>query len=437
MKAPYTINLNFSIARDFSHGFFVQAAYVGRLSRHTLTDRDLAAYTNLKDPKSGQTFWQAMRQMALALDYQGVSVANLPKIPFFEDMWPAAAGHGFTATQVWAKDYLENEPQGDFSDVLNDFDNAANCNPGGTVFNSDNSVNQAACGLYGPWMMFNPQFSALAAWSSIGKGYYHSLQWTIRKKMGGMTFDLNYTWSKSIDLGSARESDAGTGNANFASDADFIQNAWNPSQMKGVSAYDTTQQVNGWIVYQMPLGRGKRFGASMNKVLDTLVGGWQMSGAYRFTSGFPTSAINGQRWPTNWENDALATPNGQPLPAVTNNSNAPAAQSGVAGGPNLWSNPALALAGFGETMAGESGSRNTIRGSGIFNIDTGLSKSFTMPWSEHHKLQIRWESFNVTNSVRFDPNSASIVVTSPSVFGQLSKQFGSPRQMQFAARYTW
>jgi hypothetical protein len=109
----------------------------------------------------------------------------------------------------------------------------------------------------------------------------------------------------------------------------------------------------------------------------------------------------------------------------------------VAGGPNLWSNPAAAFASYGETMAGQSGSRNTLRGSGIFNIDTGVSKSFTMPWSEHQKFQIRWETFNLTNSVRFDPNTASISMTSPSVFGQLAGQFGSPRQMQFAGRYTW
>ena len=371
LKAPYTMNLNFSIGRDFSHGFFVQVSYVGRLSRNTLTDRDMAAYTNLKDPKSGQTFYQAMHQLATMIDYQGVSIANLPKIPFFENMWPAAAGHGFTSTQVWAKDYYENNTQGDFSDVLNDFDNAANCNPGSSLFSSSGGVNAGACGAQGPWMMFNPQFSALAAWSSIGKGDYHAMQWTIRKSFSsGLQFDLNYTWSKSIDLGSARESDAGTGNSNFAGDQDFVQNAWNPSQMRGVSAYDTTHQINGFVVYQLPFGRGKKFGSQMSKALDAFVGGWQISAAYRQTSGFPTSAINGQRWPTDWEVDALGTPNGQPRPPVTNNKNAPGPQSGVAGGPNLWSDPAAAFASYGETMAGETGSRNTLRGSGIFNIDT-------------------------------------------------------------------
>jgi hypothetical protein len=438
LKAPYTMNLNFSVGRDFSHGFFVQVSYVGRLSRNSLTDRDMAAYTNLRDPKSGQTFYEAMHQLAVAMDFQGVSIANLPKIPFFENMWPAAAGHGLTSTQVWAKDYSDNYTQGDFSDVLNDFDNAANCNVGSTLFSSSGGINAAACGAQGPWMMFNPQFSALAAWSTIGKGDYHAMQWSVRKSFtNGLQFDLNYTWSKSIDLGSAPESGAGTGNSNFAGDQDFVQNAWNPSQMRGVSAYDTTHQINGFMVYQLPLGRGRKFGSQMGKALDAVIGGWQVSAAYRQTSGFPTSTINGQRWPTDWEDDAMGTPNGKPQPPVTSNKNAPGPQSGVAGGPNLWSDPAAAYAAYTETMAGETGSRNTIRGMGIFNIDSGVSKTFNMPWSEKQKFQIRWETFNLTNTVEFDPNNSNTTLTSPSTFGQLLGQFGSPRQMQFAGRFTW
>jgi GH43 family beta-xylosidase len=133
----------------------------------------------------------------------------------------------------------------------------------------------------------------------------------------------------------------------------------------------------------------------------------------------------------------MGTPNGQPQPPVTSNKNAPGPQSGVAGGPNLWSNPAAAYAAYTETMAGETGSRNTIRGNGIFNIDSGVSKTFAMPWSEKQKFQIRWETFNLTNTVEFDPNNSNTTLTEPSTFGQLLGQFGSPRQMQFAGRFTW
>ena len=125
---------------------------------------------------------------------------------------------------------------------------------------------------------------------------------------------------------------------------------------------------------------------------------WEITGLYRQTSGLPFTVINGQRWPTNWNLGGNATPNGQPIPAVVSTGNA----TGIAG-PNLWQDPAAAFAAFREDFAGESGGRTNLRGEGLFNIDSGVYKSFTMPWSEHQKLTFRWESYNLTNSVRFDP----------------------------------
>lgn len=432
IKAPYTMNLDFSIGREFSHGLFVQGAYVGRLSRHSLTNRDLAMPTNMRDPQSGQTYFEAMTQLATMLDFQGVSIANLPKIPFFEDMWSTAAGNGLTATQVWGLDYhgdptkgiKANSNPGDFTNTLNNADNAGNCSKTGTKFNSVGRVSQMACGVQGPFMIFNPQFSALSAYSSIGLGDYHAMQWTIRKTFSnGLLFDLNYTWSKSIDLGSNVESGG--------SFSGFIQNTWNPSQERGVSNYDTTHYVNALMVYQLPVGRGRRFGGNMNRALDAFVGGWQISATYRQSSGLPFSVGNGQRWPTNWEVSDLATPNGVPLPSITNTGNS------TTGGPNLWANPSVAIKSYQETMAGQSGSRDTLRGDGFFNIDSGVYKDFSMPWSEKQKLEFRWESYNLTNSVRFDPASASLTILSSASFGKLSGQLGTPRSMQFALRYSF
>lgn len=440
LAAPYTMNLDFSIGREFSHGFFVQGSYVGRLSRHSLVNRDLAMPTNLVDPKSGQTYFQAMDQLMNFIDIQGLSPSKVPNIPFFQNMWATAAGNGLTATQVWANDYYNNSATGDATNTLNNADNAANCSTTGTKFNSKGNVSQMACGVQGPWMIFNPQFSALSAYSSIANGSYHAMQWTVRKRLSfGLQFDLNYTWSKSEDLGSTTE-----GGGSFSG---FVINTWNPSQMKGVSSYDTTHQVNAFGVYELPFGRGRHFGNSMNKIADAFVGGWQLSFTYRQTSGLPVNFINGQRWPTNWEVDANATPNG-PIP-VSETKNAIASGAiGKGGGPNLFTNPGAIVnaAGeapgvnglFTETLAGQSGIRNMIRGNGLFNIDSGLYKTFTMPYSEHHKLQIRWETYNITNSVIFDPNNlASSSVISTTNFGKLTTTLTSPRQMQFAGRYTW
>jgi hypothetical protein len=427
LKAPYTMNMNLSIGREFSHGFFVQVSYVGRLSRHSLLQRDLAMPTNLRDPKSGQTYYDAMSQLATLLDFQGVSVANLPKIPFFENLWGTAAGGGFTATQAIAKDYLERSNPGDFTNVLNDMDNIQACSQTGSTFSSAGKITKLGCGSRGANSMWSPQFSALSAWSSLGSGSYHAMQWTVRKRFtGGLMFDVNYSFGKSMDLASRSEA-----SANFSSD--FMINSWDPSQLRGVSRYDVRHAVNALGLWELPFGRHRKFGSNMNRALDAIVGGWEMSATYRQTSGLPFSVSDGSRWATNWELSSFAQPNGTAVPGTVSTHNTTAS----GGGPNLWTDPKAALAGFREALAGETGSRNTLRGGGFFNIDTALSKRFTMPWSERQNLQFRWESYNMTNTVMLDPASASLSLTSTSTFGRLSSQLGSPRQMEFALRYNF
>ena len=68
MRIPYSMNMNFSVGREFNNGLFVQASYVGRLSRSTPLERDLALHTNLMDPQSGVHYFQAAEQYELALD---------------------------------------------------------------------------------------------------------------------------------------------------------------------------------------------------------------------------------------------------------------------------------------------------------------------------------------------------------------------------------
>ncbi len=415
LKAPYTMNMNFSWGREFSHGFFVQGSYVGRMSRHSLIQRDLAMPTNLRDPKSGQTYFQAVTQLGLLMDFQGVPVSKLPPIPFFENLWSKVAGNGQTATQVIASDYYDYVNQGDFTTLLSDIDGQ------GCIYYT------GLCSDLGPWAMFNSQFGALSGWSSIGTGAYHAGQLTIRKRFTqNLLFDFNYTLSKSMDMSSDTErSDTFTG---------FITNTWGPGQMRAVSDYDTTHAVNAYFVWKLPVGRGMRYGSQMNKVLDAILGGWQVSGIYRQTSGVPYTVSDGSRWSTNWQLSDFGTPNGTPLPTATNNKNAQPITG--ARSPNLWDNPQAAVDAYLiESLPGNIGVRNNIRGSGYFNIDSLVAKNFQMPYKEGHMLQIRWETFNMTNSVMLGEPSLSL--TSVGNFGKISSQLGTPRQMQFAVRYVF
>ena len=132
---------------------------------------------------------------------------------------------------------------------------------------------------------FNSQFHSLYAWRSVGNANYNAMQVMLRKKMSqGIQFDFNYTYSKSIDLSSdATRVDAYSGLGGS------IINAWSPDQLRGVSDFDTTQQFNTDFLVELPFGKGKPVAGFAHGFVEGVIGGWQLSGLARWTSGFPVS----------------------------------------------------------------------------------------------------------------------------------------------------
>jgi hypothetical protein len=399
---PYTMNMNFSWAREMRGGWFFQAAYVGRLSRRSLTSEDIATPTNLKDPASGIDYFTAAKYLANLAD-KNTPIGSVAPNAFWENMYPGLRTSTRTATQVAYSAYQFYAP--DYTSALYDLDVA--CDPG--------------CSRLGPYSFFNRQYSYLRVLRSVGTGNYHAGQFTARKRFGNNgQFDFNYTLGKSIDLGSAPERNT------FG----VITNPWNRRQFRAVSDYDTRHIWNANGFYALPFGRGQKFANGAGRVLDAIVGGWQLGGVYRQTSGFPIAVGNGRFWPTNWNLTGNAT---QIAPVETGtNKNAPAPAVGGRSGPNLFPDPRVAVNSFDYTLPGESGDRNTLRGDGAFNIDANLNKNFKL--KEGMTLQLRWEVFNVTNSVRFDPQAISLDLGNVGTFGRYTGTIGGPRIMQFGAR---
>lgn len=102
-------------------------------------------------------------------------------------------------------------------------------------------------------------------------------------------------------------------------------------------------------------------------------------------------------------------------------------------GPNAFKDPAAVLATFRSAYPGESGTRNPLRGDGYFGIDSGLSKYSYI--TERARIQLRWETFNITNSVRFEVHSLGNHLDQPTPFGKYTQTLTSPRVMQFALRF--
>jgi len=404
MRIPYSMNMNFSVGREFSNGLFVQASYVGRLARSSPLERDLALHTNLKDPQSGVQYFQAAEQM-LSLWRQGVPTAQVGRIPYWENLWPGAAREGLTATQSIYNVFRRYNV--DTSAVTYDID--INCAP--------------ACSRLGPFSMFNEQMAALTSYTSDGRGNYNALQMTVRKKLGSdLRLDLNYTWSKSIDLNSNTPRSPGGHN---------LSQNWDPRDRRAVSDYDVTHAMNAFAIWEMPFGKGKRFMSGASRLTNAALGGWQLTGTWFQSSGLVTYVANGSAWPTSWGPNPYATRISTPVTQTTKN--APAIVG--AAGPNIFPDPRVGVSSFQFTLPGISGSRNVLRGDGTFQIDMGLGKRFYMPFNEKHSVQFRMEAFNALNSVRFDPRSASLQLTAVGTFGRYTNTLSAPRQVQFALRY--
>ncbi|MFN7936734.1 MAG: carboxypeptidase-like regulatory domain-containing protein [Bryobacteraceae bacterium] len=405
LLTPYTMNPSFSVSREFSGGWFVQGSYVGRFSRRSLMSEDIAMPTNYKDQASGVRYFEAatlLARQALA----ETPVANVQPIPFWENLYGNIAGGGLTATQRVYQRYLANAP--DYTYALYELD--VLCRPG--------------CSKFGQYTFYNPQYSYLRTLRSTGSGSYHGMLWTVRKRFtSGDDITFNYTFSKSIDLASTPENSTGS--------QGVVINSFNRGLFRAVSDYDARHQVNATWVYGLPFGKGRKF-ADRGGLTNAVIGGWQLSGLWRMSSGLPISIGNGRFWPTNWNITGYATQIGQFADGTNKNAGAP---PGGTGGANIFQNPAEAVKAFEYSLPGAVGGRNNVRGDGNFNMDMGLGKTFAMPYREGHTLQFRWEVFNVTNTARFDPFSISGTLGTLGSFGKYSDTLTLPRVMQFSLRY--
>ena len=252
------------------------------------------------------------------------------------------------------------------------------------------------------------------------------MQLTLRHRMShGFQFDFNYTFSKSMDINSDAERIGQWGGLSGQ-----IINSWDPNALRAVSDFDATHQFNANWIAELPFGKGRALAPNAHGFLDAVIGGWQLSGLFRHTSGFPVNISNGFQWPTNWQLGGNAQ-----LIAPVKTGAFPVTSGPDAGNINIFSNGPDAIGAFQSPFPGSGGARNQIRGQGFFNVDLGLAKRWHMPWNEKYTLQFRWEVFNVTNSVRFNVQSNVPEVDISSTFGNYTGLLTNPRVMQFALRF--
>jgi len=413
--SPIHYTWSFSYGRSFSKGLHVEASYLGRRARNLFASRDIMALNNLVDPVSGVDWYTAAGMLA-DLRIANTPNAQVPAIPFFENLFPGAinlfGAPGTTATQGVYNliSRVDGFNIADWTFVQ--------------FFLDDIGVS--------PNMFLHPQYQALSAFGTTAYSNYHGGIFSVRQRLGDtLSYGLSYTFSKSMDNSSGLQTGGFYGSP-------FILNPLRPDDNYSVSDFDIRHLTIANFIFRLPFGKGGKFGKDAGGLLNAFVDGWQLAGVFRWNTGLPLSTpVDQDIWATNWNVQSNTVRTG-PIPL---------ADGGVdRDTQNIFSDPATAFQNFRNARAGETGDRNALRLPGFSELNLGLSKSFTMPWSETHKFQFRWEVLNVFNFQSFTSQRRTNLTwaipqdsdlgAAGSTFGKIYNRIqGSPRSMQFGFRY--
>jgi hypothetical protein len=407
LKPPYSYVLNASFAREIPGKMTVEIGYMGRLSHRLLMEGDV--YTPLeyfKDPKSGVT-WEQNNLRLRSLKDAGLTPAAVaanpglvPNLPFVENMFPGLKNINFPGSA--SANYFScvyGDYNGSYLDCLHALDR-----------NTTSSYVDGQClSVSGCYTFFPLQGSSMPTWINAGLGQFHGLTLSLRRAFSkGLSFDFNYTWSHSIDLGSAAESGAGQQGA-------AIQNIFNTKEFRGSSDFDIRHNISGNFLYELPFAK-----VSAARWVKSALGGWQLSSVIRYRTGLPTAVGGNLAYNANYWLSSLAIVTGPLHTGNTIDEN---------GNPSIFAKTSAANS-FDDELPGHSGTRAAVRLASMFNTDMTLAKTIKLP-GESRRMQFRAEAFNVTNHANF--NNPSLSLQAPLTFGEFQGVM-EPRVMQFALR---
>lgn len=268
-----------------------------------------------------------------------------------------------------------------------------------------------------------PQFPggvSTEAWP-IANSSYHSMQLMAEKSYSnGMQFLVTWVWSKSIDDSSVPD-DNTTWLGSFTS----LQDPNKPYLERSLSTFDIPSVFQLSYTYDIPVGRGKRFGGNMPVWANTLIGGWKTNGVWRVNSGRPL---------------AFSTYDGTPLPTYGGqrpNFNGKPQRDGnkndwITQGAGYISNPGSLVLPPLYTLGNVPRATADVRTPLAFNSNMSVQKVFLLSnWHEGIRMELRLEAQNALNHPVFGTPDTS--VDDPN-FGVISYTSNAPRQVQIGAK---
>lgn len=268
----------------------------------------------------------------------------------------------------------------------------------------------------------NPTLANSTTWFTEGLSSYNALHLDVNRRFSsGLQFRGVYTWSKSLDDGSAVNSSVGTNAPGFVMFPLDPKLDWGPStfNVRNLSVINAT--------YELPFGTGKHFASGFHGTRQKLVDGWSVSAIETLQSGLPFTPSLGYN-PTN---------NGDSRNPIRPSVNPAFTGPVIIGSPNEYFNPAA----FINPASGTYGNlgRDTLTGPGLAELDFSVLKTTAL--NDRVKLQFRAEFFNILNRANFGiPNTVVFTAagTTPSpTAGVITSTSTTSRQIQFGTKLQW
>jgi hypothetical protein len=262
-----------------------------------------------------------------------------------------------------------------------------------------------------------PGFRTISAVLPAAFSIYDALQVKFERRFSKGLYLMNsFTWSKAIDDVSQvlEEPNGNEGRP---------QNLYNIAADRGLSAYDQPFNNTTSVVWELPVGRGRALGGDMSPWLDSVIGGWTVTGINQMLSG---QTINLRYQPSPVTANLATFLGGVALrPNVSGPVLAPPDQRTI---DNYFNKANITIPTIDQPF-GTAG-RNNARSNPFYQLDFGLEKNFRLPINEVSRLEFRMEAFNFLNKTNF---GAAASDRSSAAFGTIRSTFPA-RQIQFALK---
>ncbi|MEO8028663.1 MAG: hypothetical protein ABI823_19430, partial [Bryobacteraceae bacterium] len=256
-----------------------------------------------------------------------------------------------------------------------------------------------------------PQFTVVGDLFRIGSNsIYHSFQLKAEKRFHhGLSFLLAFTGGKQMDDHSAI--------SNVGSDF-FRQNIYDRQNDWSISPNDVSRRLVLSYVWELPFGKGRALGKTWARPVDWILGGWQLNGIATFETGKPLTLVSSN-----------PSQSGNSTERPDNNGQSAKLEGSVESRLNRYFDTSVFSVPKAFTFGNAPRTLPDVRTPGTHSLDASIFKSFR--FLESRQVQLRGELFNATNTPLFGPPNGAV---NSRLFGTISSQANSPRQVQIALK---